>query len=445
MKNWTLSLFLFCTCRILAGNLYYCSGDISYKYLSGSCTFYINYEITLNLSTKGKTAGDSVIIYYGDGTYDYIKRIDSTLLGNNIIKSTYRKNHYYPNCGSYPIYYLDTINKQSAKNLNSSNNFFFISSEIYVSPWNPPNPSFINYYTISSQVYKSIPFNFNITSKTNNSFLYDSIIYSLYTSTVGSTFSLTIPSGMKINKLTGEITWINPDTLGSYVVLVNSVMYKGGDKFTDAQQYLKFEVINAVPNFTYDSLNTIPVSGGYKEIKYSPNSTYSSSLLYKDNTADSVRLFIYSQDFNTVPIINYYSNSLKNHLINISWSPLSVDLRAYPYSIVVNARSFYGIDSVANSYQTISYYPIGSIGIEEITLQPLINLYPSPTLSNLHISSELHFEKGTEVEIMNTLGQTVLKLNYSDEIDVSSLSQGCYTMKIISPDKRQFHSKFLKD
>lgn len=86
-----------------------------------------------------------------------------------------------------------------------------------------------------------------------------------------------------------------------------------------------------------------------------------------------------------------------------------------------------------------------SIGITELPGESSLKIYPNPVSGILHISSEHYFEKGTEVEIINTLGQTVLKLNYSDEIDVSSLSQGCYTMKIISADKRQFHSKFLKD
>jgi hypothetical protein len=88
-------------------------------------------------------------------------------------------------------------------------------------------------------------------------------------------------------------------------------------------------------------------------------------------------------------------------------------------------------------------------GIIEYYLENPIKLFPNPVSNILFISTEQHFEAGTEIEISNTLGQTVLKLNYSSaaggEIDVSSLSQGYYTIKIINPDKQKFYSRFIKE
>jgi hypothetical protein len=86
-----------------------------------------------------------------------------------------------------------------------------------------------------------------------------------------------------------------------------------------------------------------------------------------------------------------------------------------------------------------------AIGVDELMQNNNIRLFPNPVSNKLYISSDVPFENATEIEIINTLGQTVLKLNYTNEIDVSTLSQGYYTLKIISPDKRQFHSKFLKE
>jgi hypothetical protein len=74
-----------------------------------------------------------------------------------------------------------------------------------------------------------------------------------------------------------------------------------------------------------------------------------------------------------------------------------------------------------------------------------ISFFPNPVSNKLYISSEQYFEKGTEIEIINTLAQTVLKLNYSNEIDVSQLSSGCYILKIITSVKAQFNSKFIKE
>ncbi|HWY12567.1 MAG TPA: T9SS type A sorting domain-containing protein [Bacteroidia bacterium] len=73
-----------------------------------------------------------------------------------------------------------------------------------------------------------------------------------------------------------------------------------------------------------------------------------------------------------------------------------------------------------------------------------ISVFPNPVSSTLFISTEQSFEPETEIEITNTLGQTVLKSIYKNEIDVSQLSSGCFVLKIITSDKKQFHSKFIK-
>ena len=69
---------------------------------------------------------------------------------------------------------------------------------------------------------------------------------------------------------------------------------------------------------------------------------------------------------------------------------------------------------------------------------------PSTFLIRAFISSETNEFENSEIEIINYLGQTVLKLIYTSEIDVSELSGGCYILKIITSEKQQFHSKFIK-
>ena len=89
---------------------------------------------------------------------------------------------------------------------------------------------------------------------------------------------------------------------------------------------------------------------------------------------------------------------------------------------------------------------VSVVGVNELNKKEYsVKVYPNPASNTLHFESEQYFEAGTEIEIANTLGQTVLKINYTNEIDVSSLSPGYYILKIISSDKRQFHSKFLKE
>jgi hypothetical protein len=74
-----------------------------------------------------------------------------------------------------------------------------------------------------------------------------------------------------------------------------------------------------------------------------------------------------------------------------------------------------------------------------------IKIYPNPVSNVLHIESEQYFEAGTEIKIVNILGQTVLKLGFNSEIDLTTLSSGYYTFKIISPNNETLISKFIKE
>jgi hypothetical protein len=103
------------------------------------------------------------------------------------------------------------------------------------------------------------------------------------------------------------------------------------------------------------------------------------------------------------------------------------------------------VEHIARLRDENLYKNCNGVGIKEHKVDETISIYPNPVSNTLFLSSEQYFEKGTEIEITNLLGQTVLKLNYSNEIDVSSLPSGCYILKMMSPAKQKFHSKFLKE
>jgi hypothetical protein len=84
--------------------------------------------------------------------------------------------------------------------------------------------------------------------------------------------------------------------------------------------------------------------------------------------------------------------------------------------------------------------------INEINLGPMeVALYPNPVNNTLNVLPSNFKTYNSEIEIVNTLGQTVLKQVYSKSIDVSMLSKGLYTLKVISQDKEIYYSKFIKE
>ncbi|MBP7810081.1 MAG: T9SS type A sorting domain-containing protein [Bacteroidia bacterium] len=83
-------------------------------------------------------------------------------------------------------------------------------------------------------------------------------------------------------------------------------------------------------------------------------------------------------------------------------------------------------------------------GINDFNFNTQVKIYPNPVSNTMHVDSEQYFEDGTEIEISNTLGQTVLKLPNNSEIDVSNISNGCYILQITTSDNQRLYSKFVK-
>jgi hypothetical protein len=287
-------------------------------------------------------------------------------------------------------------------------------------------------------------FNFNVISSTNSNLIYDSIIHS-FVSNLNS-FNLYLPAGVSINKYSGEIKWINPDTIGSYAFIVNTMMYKNGNNICTSIHYYNFEVINQMNSFTYDSINNVSVNiNNFKEIVYTAGNTYSFSAVYNDLAADSLKLINFPIDFFTSsPIVNVIqNNSLKNTLF-FSWSPQVLDERVYPYNFVLQSISYYPNDSISASYQTVSFVSDLYSSIDESNnFENHIPIYPNPTTSFLNIVDKDNQLQNETIQIKNYLGQVVFCSPFANQINLQNLSAGMYFLTI--QDKSSSKTvKFIK-
>jgi uncharacterized protein (TIGR02145 family) len=78
------------------------------------------------------------------------------------------------------------------------------------------------------------------------------------------------------------------------------------------------------------------------------------------------------------------------------------------------------------------------------TLLTKIKIYPNPSSTSLHIESDQFFEN-SEIEITNVLGQTIFKMPFANTINVSTLTNGFYNLKIVSQNKETHTYKFIKN
>ncbi|MGZ3749762.1 MAG: T9SS type A sorting domain-containing protein [Mucilaginibacter sp.] len=76
------------------------------------------------------------------------------------------------------------------------------------------------------------------------------------------------------------------------------------------------------------------------------------------------------------------------------------------------------------------------IGVREyFDTERIINIYPNPASNTLNIVSKRGDFTGNELEILNSIGQVVIKAQLQSSIDISNLATGIYTLRIVSAEK----------
>ncbi len=95
-----------------------------------------------------------------------------------------------------------------------------------------------------------------------------------------------------------------------------------------------------------------------------------------------------------------------------------------------------------SSQQFFCDYTFTSIKEKNISNIKVV-VFPNPTSDKLNIRSDNQVFENSEIEIINYLGQTVLKCPFAENISVSTLPSGYYTLNILT-SSGQFHSNFIK-
>jgi hypothetical protein len=83
-------------------------------------------------------------------------------------------------------------------------------------------------------------------------------------------------------------------------------------------------------------------------------------------------------------------------------------------------------------------------GIEERQINK-IKIYPNPASNILKISVEQNNSQISEIEIINYLGQTVLKTEFKNQIDVSGFANGFYTLLLKDNSGSVITKKIIKE
>lgn len=102
------------------------------------------------------------------------------------------------------------------------------------------------------------------------------------------------------------------------------------------------------------------------------------------------------------------------------------------------ALAYYKSDSIEWRDQTVYNW----VGINEVSNEPLISVYPNPVSDVLYIDSE---EPVSKLAVYNLSGQMELSLQpFASEVNVSLLPAGSYTINVETPSKNVVRRRFIK-
>jgi hypothetical protein len=153
-------------------------------------------------------------------------------------------------------------------------------------------------------------------------------------------------------------------------------------------------------------------------------------------------IFIYSRDLSSTEIMQLYN-------VNMLPTTYSWSTGATTSSIVVSpsVSTVYTLSATNGFYSCTASSTVNvstCIGIEELSTISSFQIYPNPVVSKLYFKPEIEISLEGNIEIENILGEKVLSLPYSKEIDVSKLTPGIYILNLSQGNKRlNYH--FVKE
>ena len=461
------SIFLFIFTLFILSNLHAThnrAGEILFKQLSA-----FNFEVSVYTYTKTSSIQadrDSLEVFFGDGSFEWVYRVNGPnnqgeIIGNDIKKNIYTTTHVYPNLGTYIVSMTDPNRNGGILNVNppySDQVPFHLETELQILSANlGTNQSPILMQPpidlgCTSQPYKHNPIAFDLDG--------DSLAFELTTplmgvGTVVSNYSFpnTIGGGSQtliLDPISGTLTWDSPQQAGEYNVAFFIKEYRNGVLISKVMRDMQITIETC--NNRPPTINPLP------PIIVQAHDTISFNVNVNDLDADNVTLTALGG-----PLINdgsFFQNATFTVTNNGTVSPsgtfswvISCEHRQSSNHILVfraeddfmmNGQSTPSVDYIAVPVYILNdpQSPCAPLtSTRKIALPNNFKIYPNPTTSFLNVEFDLEKSSNVDFRMFNLLGQVVLTKSttgqtiINEQLEVSHLPKGIYILSVVVDGK----------
>jgi hypothetical protein len=441
MKRILFLILIIISCFLNAKATHNKGGLITYKHISGH-----TYEISVFTYTEASSQADrpNLEIFWGDGSYDSIARINQVMVNNNLMKNTYKGIHTFPgaNPSPYIISVEDPNRDAGILNIpNSVNVVFYLESELSINPFIGIN----NSVNISNEpIYVAVigeSFTQNISAFDTDG---DNISFELVTTKRENgqdIIGYSSPDSLSIDIVNGELVWNFPQFIGEYVFTIKISECRNGSKVGSILVDFQISVIPGPNNAQFQEMSTwqIDTNNNYSVI-ITPNDSVQLNLAYYGSSS-TIDLVAYGETFIGGNNGVFQIDSVATGYIRktFKWNPDITNLRCSPYIV-----TFRGSSSIIDRDLTLMVYVRDqSLNNCELACNSLINsvdkqignknvfVYPNPfkTKTRITFSNPNNLNMGT-LNVFDIRGKKVISIpvfkNNEVVINRANLPSGVY-------------------
>ncbi len=347
------------------------AGEITYRHISG-----YTYEITITTYTYKPSQANrkELWVEWGDGSAEWVLRVDTLSLPNDYLYNTYITKHTFPGAGIYQILMEDPNRNLGVKNIpNSVSTIFSIKTTMLVSPFTGSNNTPILLNPPIDKAAKDHVFIHNPAAYDPDG---DSLSYELTVCTAEKGRQIdgySYPPASDtfyIDSYTGDLTWINPVDTGVYNVAIYVDEWRDGVRIGRIARDMQIDV--------YETDNNPPENSPISDLCIEAGETLEFEFTVSDPDNDPIKVSMLGAPlFDSLANYEILESSPGFTRGRFYWHTNCSHAQKQPYTIILKSQ-----DIVSND---ISLVDISSFKIRVLHNAPK-NLKASPGTDTIQLS-----------------------------------------------------------
>lgn len=382
-------------------------GYITYEHVSG-----LTYEVLLIIYADPNSPAigrKEILLSWGDGNSDSILVDSEVLIGNDLMKRTFKSNHTYPSTANYTISLEEPNRSGGIDNISNSVNIpLYLETRLTISPTLAIKNESITLEADPIAITKiGEDFKQNLSVSEPDG---DILIFELVeTKGTGgaSAPGFFFPDSVSINRKSGAFLWKSPQQLGVFIFTIKVTECRDGNQIGSNLIDFQVRITSKSTKTRFREVAAIPTdTNGNYEVFLNSSDSIEFSIAFSDSLLNPVELEIYSDALNESNKPSFLVDSMSTGYIRntFKWNVNASNLRCKPYLFTFRGNSTVNFEKLEKDLSLVVYVRDQSLFNCDSACQYLINSLEDKLKMNSTLVTvyPIPFKESTTIEITNS-------------------------------------------